>query len=67
MDSDKAFADLLAQIRSEVRDEIEEEIRKETRDAIIEYFTEEEGWPSDAAEYREQAAENIREAYDRSF
>jgi len=67
MDSDKAFADLLAQIRREVRDEIEEEIRMETRDAIIEYFTEEEGWPSDSAEYREEAATHVREAFDRNF
>lgn len=67
MDSEKLFADLLDQIRSEVRAEIEEEIRKETLDAIVEYFTEDEGWGEDSDEYRRDVAEQIREAYDRNF
>jgi hypothetical protein len=67
MDSDKLFAELLDQIRSELRDEIEESIRKETLDAIIEYFTEDEGWDDESGQYRKDVAEQVREAYDRNF
>jgi hypothetical protein len=67
MDSDELFAKLLDQIRDEVRDEIEESIRKETLDAILEYFTEDEGWDADAEEYRKEVAEHVRDAFDRNF
>ena len=67
MDSDKLFADLLAQIRGEVREEIEEQIRKETLDAILEYFTEDEGWGDESTGFREDAAEHIQAAYDRNW
>lgn len=67
MDSDDLFAKLLNQIRDEVRAEIEESIRKETLDAILEYFTEDEGWDGDDGQYREGVAEQIREAFDRNF
>ena len=67
MDSEKLFADLLAQIRSEVHDEVAEAIRKETLDAIVEYFTEEQGWDAESKEYRTGVVEQIREAFDRNF
>lgn len=67
MESEKLFADLLAQIRSEVREEIEEAIRKETLDAIVEYFTEDQGWDGESSEYRDGVVEQIRDAYDRNF
>lgn len=67
MDSDTLYVKLLDQIRSELRDEIEESIRKETLDAILEYFTEDEGWEDDAGAYRTEVAEHIQTAYDRCF
>jgi hypothetical protein len=67
MDSEKLFAELLDQIRWELRDEIEESVRKETLDAIVEYFTEDEGWDDESGQYRKDVVEQIRDAYDRNF